>query len=270
MFIALRDQTFACLKAGAGPGTHSSGSCRPPWTSAPTPLHTDWAVVSLPSPALVARECGANRTLFQASAVGSPVNTLTVVLTASWNKPVVPCQPAVVTPSFPMVQSPCTGRNTSHRQRAPCQFLLPWPGTWMFLPQTEQSLEPSRFPVHCLPHSIPTQHSLQRKEWRLGLSSDKVQVLLLHCVVFSGGHGARPVHGHEGLKLLITWDSTKGGCGSRLQDLTSPSPAGWGQQSAMCANSAKASGFWAQWPLVSFSLRASRPLPCPGLPSGQG
>lgn len=29
---------FACLKAGAGPGTHSSGSCRPPWTPAPQPI----------------------------------------------------------------------------------------------------------------------------------------------------------------------------------------------------------------------------------------
>lgn len=43
---------------------------------------------------------------------------------------------------------------------------------------------------------------------------------------------ARPEGRGEGLGLLITWDSTKGGCGFRFQDLT-PTLANW-LWSAVC------------------------------------
>lgn len=75
---------------------------------------------------------------------------------------------------------------------------------------------------------------------------------------------ASPVDKDEGLRLRITWDSTKGSCASRFQDLT-PTLASW-LWSAVC-HVCLAPGFQAQgcW-LLSQILQAS---PLPWLPSGQ-
>lgn len=74
---------------------------------------------------------------------------------------------------------------------------------------------------------------------------------------------ARPVDKDKGLRLRITWDSTKGSCASRFQDLTS-TLANW-LWSAVCHVLPTLLGLWVSGTeAAGSSPRYSRPLPCPG------
>lgn len=82
MFTALSGQTLACLKAGACPGnSEPSGSCRPPWTP-PTPSQTQTGWLPPCPHQLWQQGLWSQQDIVLGEGGGSPVNTLTVVLTA--------------------------------------------------------------------------------------------------------------------------------------------------------------------------------------------